>query len=122
MANGNDWPSKVLKKVFQNRQGSDIQVIGWLIEKKNIGFSIKSFKRKRRFFSPPESFRSRFRAWNVGREIAQEISNRSRPNGRSSLLQQLPEEINHALALIQTINLLRNKPPARFSPIMTCPD
>ena len=46
MANGNDWPSKVLKKVFQNRQGSDIQVIGWLIEKKHIGFSIKSFKER----------------------------------------------------------------------------
>ena len=43
MANGNDWPSKVLKKVFQNRQGSDIQVIGWLIEKKHIGFFNQEF-------------------------------------------------------------------------------
>ena len=43
VANGNNGTSKVLKEVFQNCQGSDIQVIGRLIEEKHIGFFNQEF-------------------------------------------------------------------------------
>ena len=107
MANGNDGTSKVLKEVFQNRQGGDIKSLVGSSRRSTLGFQSRVLRERGASSPHRRVFQSRFRAWNVGREIAPRDQQSKSFNGRLYFLSNFLEEINHALALIQPINLLR---------------
>ena len=109
MANCQNWTSKTLQEILQNCQGRNIQVICRFVQEKNIWFFQEQFEEIKTFFFSPRQFLnqgSMRRTWE--KELLQQLCNGSCSTTASlNLFCHFLQVIDHSLAFIQALNLLR---------------